>query len=270
MRCSVADVAAVLNQRSLFAHHQPRDSPHQADHAKRTERVVPAVIDDDPVQRRHRKDHAERRTLRENGGGQRALLVGKPFVERMRRHRERRPLAGAEDDAADQKRGETDRAHHRKLRHRPDHRHRQQHPAGVDAIDDEADDDGRDRKQEEERRTEQAELLRRELQFVHDRRAGEADHDLVGKVHQHEQEEEKCDLPGARRRFLGVACAVMAAFPVQLSFRLCKISRSGWYKAVPGQGNRGFCGGARTATAGWCRKTAPQPDHGRAISRLKP
>ena len=165
------------------------------------------MIDDDPVQRRHREDHAERRALRENGGGQRPLLVGKPFVDRMRRHRERRPLAGAEDDAADHQRGETDGADHRKLRHRPDHRHREQHPAGVDAVDDEADDDGRDRKQEEERGAEQAELLRRELQFVHDRRAGEADHDLVGKVHQHEQEQQKRDFPGALgRRLRGHGC----------------------------------------------------------------
>ena len=128
-----------LHQRAFPAHHQPRRHPHQADHAERAEGIVPAVIDDDPVQRRHREDHAERRALRQDRGGQRALLVGKPFVERMRRHRECRSLAGAEDDAADHQRGETDGADHRELGQRPDHRHRQQHPAGIDAVDDEAD-----------------------------------------------------------------------------------------------------------------------------------
>ena len=214
MRGSVAAVAARLHQRAFLADDQPRHHPHQADHAERAERIVPAVIDDDPVQRRHREDHAERRTLRQNRGRQRPLLVGKPFVDRMRRDRERRPLAGAEDDAADQERGEADGADHRKLRQRPDHRQRQQHPAGVDAIDDEADDDGRDRKQEEERGAEQAELLRLELQFGHDRHAGKTDHDLVGEVHQHEQEQEKRDLPGALRRFLGRRLRGHAGFPV--------------------------------------------------------
>ena len=136
-----------LHQRSLLAHHQPRRDPHQADHAERAEGIVPAMIDDDPVQRRHRQDHAESRALRENGGRQRPLLVGKPFVDGMRRHRKRRPLAGAEDDAADHECGETDGADHRKLRHRPDRRHHEQHPPGCNAVDDEADDDGRDREQ---------------------------------------------------------------------------------------------------------------------------
>ena len=195
-----------LHQRAFLAQHEPRRRPHQADDAERAERVVPGMIDDDPVQRRHREDHAERRALRQDRGRQRALLVGKPFVDRMRRHRERRPLAGAEDDAADQERGEADGADHRKLRQRPDHRQRQQHPARRDAVDDEADDDGRDRKQEEERGAEQAELLRLELQLGHDRHAGEADHDLVGEIHQHEQEQEEGDFPGAlgrRRRLRG-------------------------------------------------------------------
>ena len=37
---------------------------------------------------------------------------------------------------------------------------------------------------------------------VLDRRAGEADHDLVGEIDQHEQEQEKRDFPGAFRRRL--------------------------------------------------------------------
>ena len=191
-----------MYQRPFLAHHQPRRRPHQADHAERAEGVVPAMIDDDPVQRRHREDHAERRALRQDRGRQRALLVGKPFVDRMRRHRERRPLAGAEDDAADHQRGETDGADHRELGHRPDHRHRQQNPAGLDPVDDEADRDGRGREQEEKRGTQESELFRAEFQLVHDRRAGEADHDLVGEIDQHEQEQEKRDFPGAFRRRL--------------------------------------------------------------------
>ena len=50
----------------------------------------------------------------------------------MHRHRKRRALAGAEDHAADQQRGESDGADHRKLRQRPDQRQGKQNPARVD------------------------------------------------------------------------------------------------------------------------------------------
>jgi len=48
-------------------------------------------------------------------------------------------------------------------------RQSQQDPARGDAVDDEADNNGRDRKQEEERGAEQSELFRLELQLAHDR-----------------------------------------------------------------------------------------------------
>jgi len=82
------------------------------------------------------------------------------------------------------------------LRQRPDQRQSQQDPARGDAVDDEADNDGRDRKQEEERGAEQSELFRLELQLAHDRHAGEADHDLVREIHQHEEKQQKRDSPG--------------------------------------------------------------------------
>ena len=164
--------------------------------------MVPAVIDDQPVQRRHREDHAERRALRQDCGRQCALLVRKPFVDGMCRHGERRPLAGAENDAADQQRGETDGADHRKLRQRPDDGEHQQHPARRHPVDDEADDDRRNGEQEEERGAEQAERLRLELELGHDRDAGQTDHDLVGEIHQHEQKQQERDLPGALGRRL--------------------------------------------------------------------
>ena len=104
----------------LLAHDKPRGGPHQPDHAERAERIMPAVIHDHPVQRRHRDDHAESRALRQDGGRQRPLLVGEPFIDRMRGDRERRPLAGAKDDAADQERDKADGTDHRKLRQRPD------------------------------------------------------------------------------------------------------------------------------------------------------
>ena len=71
-----------------------------------------------------------------------------------------------------------------------------EHPARLGAIDQESDGDGRDRKQEEERRAEQAELLRLELQLGHDRHAGETDHDLVREIHQHEEKQQERDPPG--------------------------------------------------------------------------
>src|SRR5204862_78573 len=58
----------------------------------------------------------------------------------------------------------------------------------------------RNREQEEERRTEKAELLRGELQLVHDRHAGEADHDLIGEIHHHVEKEQERDAPRALRR----------------------------------------------------------------------
>ena len=121
----------------------------------------------------------------------------------MHRHRKRRALAGAEDHAADQQRGESDGADHRKLRQRPDQRQGKQNPARVDPIDDKPDNNGRGRKQEEERRPEQAELFRLEFQLGHDRHAGKADHDLVREIHQHEEKQEKRDFPGALGRRLG-------------------------------------------------------------------
>src|SRR4029077_10078280 len=63
-----------------------------------------------------------------------------------------------------------------------------------------------DREQEEERRPEQTELLRLELQIGHDRHGGKADDDLVGEVHDHEEKEEKRDGPGALWRFFGRPC----------------------------------------------------------------
>ena len=54
-------------------------------------------------------------------------------------------------------------------------------------------------KQKEERRAEQAELIRFELQIGHDRDPGKADHDLVREVQQHEQKQEKRYSPGPLR-----------------------------------------------------------------------
>jgi hypothetical protein len=62
----------------------------------------------------------------------------------MRRYRKRRTLAGAENHAADQQRGESDGADHRKLRQRPDQGQGKQDPARGDPIDDKPDHDGRD------------------------------------------------------------------------------------------------------------------------------
>jgi hypothetical protein len=59
----------------------------------------------------------------------------------------------------------------------------------------------------------------------------------------------------------GVACAVMAVFPVcpYCICWLCKIGRFQWYRGACRQGNRDFAG--RPATAGWYRRRTPQPDH---------
>ena len=187
------------HQRPFLAEPEPHRRPQQADDAESCERMVPRVIDDQPVQRRHGENDAEGRPLRQHRGRQRALLVGKPFVDRVDGDRKRRAFAGAEDDAADHQRHETAGSDNGKLCQGPDQRQRQQHPARRDAIDDEADDDGRDREQEEERRAEQAELFGVELEVGHDRNGGEADDDLVGEVDHHEQEQQERDAPRSFR-----------------------------------------------------------------------
>ena len=58
----------------------------------------------------------------------------------------------------------------------------------------------------------QTELLGIELQVGHDRHAGEPDHDLVGEVDQHAQEQEKCDSPGPFRRRLAAHGLSLACF----------------------------------------------------------
>jgi hypothetical protein len=204
-------------ERAFLAEREPGGDPDQADDSEGAERIVPGMIDDDPIQRRNRQDDTKGRSLRQDRGRHRALLVGEPFVDRVHRHRCRRAFAGAEHDAADQERGERDGADHRKLRQRPDHRERQQHPARRHLVDDEADHDGRDREQEEERRAEQTELLGLELQLGHDRNAGETDDDLVGEVHQHEKKQEKCNGPGTLWRCLGRPCRLARRGPRSLS-----------------------------------------------------
>ena len=64
------------------------------------------------------------------------------------------------------------------------------------AVGDEADQHRGDGEQEEERRADQPELLGRQLQLGHDRLGGEADHDLVGEVDQHEEEDQGGHAPG--------------------------------------------------------------------------
>jgi hypothetical protein len=98
-----------------------------------------------------------------------------------------RPLGGAEEDATGDQYLEAHCAQHRELQHRPEGGHDQQRVPGLDAVGDETDQYGREREHEEERRADQSELLGAELQLLHDRLGGEADHHLVGEVDQHEQ-----------------------------------------------------------------------------------
>ena len=48
-----------LHQRSFPAEKEPGNNPHQTDDTERSEGVMPAMVDDDPVQRRHGEHHAE-------------------------------------------------------------------------------------------------------------------------------------------------------------------------------------------------------------------
>jgi len=64
------------------------------------------------------------------------------------------------------------------------------------AVGDEAHQHGRDGKQEEERRADQAELLGAEIQFGHQRLGGQAQHGLVGEVDEHEEEDQGSHAPG--------------------------------------------------------------------------
>ena len=108
--------------------------------------------------------------------------LGNHFISRMQRHRAGRPFAGAERDAASHQGPEPDRAHHRKLGQRPDQAHREQYPARLNAINEKAGRDRRERKQQVEARADQAELARAELQFLHDRDGSDPDHRLVGEI----------------------------------------------------------------------------------------
>ena len=89
------------------------------------------------------------------------------------------------------------REQHRELHQRPDQRHHEQGVLGLHPVGDEADDHGGDREQEEERRAQQPELLGGEAEALH---ADQPDHDLVGEVDEHEEEEEERDPPRALQR----------------------------------------------------------------------
>ena len=147
---------------------------------------------------RQRHHDADAGALRDDGRGQGAQLVGKPFVGRVQCHGIGRPLAGTERDARGDDRRKADGPEHRELGQGPDEPHDQQRPARLDPVDDKAGDDSRDRKQQEKARAEQAELARARCSSSHDRHRGDADHRLVGEVDHHEQEQERDDQPGPR------------------------------------------------------------------------
>ena len=226
------------------------------------------MIDDDPVERGHRDDDAESRALRQDGGRQRSLLVREPFVDGVRRHRECGTLASAENDATDHQRGEADFADHRELDQRPDEREANQKPARLDPVGHEADDDRRNRKQKEEGGAEQTELAGMQLQLLHDRHAGETDHDLVGEIHDHVEEQERGDLPRAfRRRLSGHARPFLV---VTFPGRPCC---SGLGAACPiGKGSQGILPGplARSGRAPKSVSDAGQTDASQPTGALWP
>ena len=113
----------------------------------------------------------------------------------MGRHRIGWAFGGAQQDAAANQQLEAHSAQHRELQYRPEERQEQQRVPGLDVVGDEADDNGGEGEDEEERRPDQSELFRTELEFVHDRLGGEADHHLVGEVDQHEEEDQGRDAP---------------------------------------------------------------------------
>jgi hypothetical protein len=115
----------------------------------------------------------------------------------MQGDRVRRPFTGTQHDAAGDQGAETDGAQHRKLGQRPDQGHGQQRPARLDVVDEKAGGDRRQREQEEEAGVDQPELLWRQDEILHDRHAGQADDDLVGKIDQHEEEQQDNDGPCA-------------------------------------------------------------------------
>jgi hypothetical protein len=189
-----------IDQGALAAEDQPQHDPYEADDAQGGEGPMPGVMDNDPVERRHGDDDAERRALGNDGGRHAAQRIGEPFVDGVGGDRRRRAFAGAQDDAAGDQHFQAHRAQHRELHQRPDDRHDQQRVAGLHAVGDEAHHDGRESEQEEERRADQPELLGRKLQLGHDRLGGQPDHDLVGEVDQHEEEEQGGHAPCALQR----------------------------------------------------------------------
>ena len=189
-----------VDQRALAAEDQPQHRPHQADDAQRAERPVPGIIDDDPVERRHGDDDAERRALGDDGGRQAAQRIGEPFVDGVGGDRRGRAFAGAQDDAAGDQHFQADRAQHRELHQRPHDGHHQERVARRHVVGDEAHDHRGQGEQEEERRADQPELLRRQMELGHDRLGGQPDHDLVGEVDQHEEKDQRGHAPRTLER----------------------------------------------------------------------
>jgi len=189
-----------IDQGALAAEDEPQSGPQQSGDAQRAERPVPGIIDDDPVERRHGDDDAQRRSLGDDGGRHAAMRIGEPLVDGVGGDRRGRAFARAQDDAAGDQHFQADRAQHGKLHQRPHDRHHQQRVARLHAVGDEAHDHRREGEQEEERRADQTELLGLQVQVGHDRLRGQPDHDLVGEVYEHEQEDQRGHAPRALQR----------------------------------------------------------------------
>ncbi len=189
-------------------------------------------MDDDEVEHRDGHDDAQRRALGDDGGRHAAMRIREPFVDGVGGDRRGRALARAQDDAAGDQHFQADRAQHGELHQRPYDRHHQERVARLHAVGDEAHDHRREGEQEEERRADQAELLGLQMEVGHDRLRGQPDHDLVGEVDQHEQEDQRGHAPRALQWTI-LSCHLTAA-PSARSSGLAAMRQEPWPGRKPG------------------------------------
>ena len=114
-RQCLASVGGLHHQGAFLAPDPPGRHPDQPDHAEHAEGAVPVIFLDNPFHKRNGNDDADRCTLRNEGAGQGAQMVGEPFIGGVQGDRIGRAFARPERDAAGQQRGEADGAEHGEL-----------------------------------------------------------------------------------------------------------------------------------------------------------
>ena len=182
--------------RPLFGDHEPKANPGETHRTQSAERCVPTEMNDDPNDHRCDDTGAEGRTAGDHARGECAALIPKPLVHGMHRHRESRSLGRAENDATAHQHGETRHDAPRQQCRGPNDTHHAHDDLGTEPVGEKSDRRTGGRKEQEECAAQQAELSMTQVQFLHDRYAGEPDDRLVREVDQHEKKHQSNHSPG--------------------------------------------------------------------------